>query len=66
VILQVFDIRGRLVFERKLGLQGEGARGVPFAGTGLSDGLYLYRLTMHDPRTEVVRARLNGRMILMD
>jgi hypothetical protein len=66
VVLHVFDVRGRLVTEEKLGLQGPGFQIVPFDGRGLGGGLYFYRLTMLSPETEHVQARLTGRMLLLN
>jgi hypothetical protein len=66
VVLHVFDVRGRLVTEEKLGLQGAGDQIVPFDGRGLGGGLYFYRLTMFGPATDEIRARLTGRMVLLN
>jgi hypothetical protein len=66
VVLQVFDIRGALVAERKLGRQDPGPQAVFFDGRDLGRGLYFYRLTMSSPETDAVQTRLTGRMILID
>ena len=66
VFLHVFDVRGRLVFEKKLGLQSAGSRIIPFDGRRLGGGLYFYRLTMLNPDTNDAQARLTGRMVLLN
>jgi hypothetical protein len=49
-----------------LGGQDPGPHTVPFDGRGLGGGLYFYRLTMVNPDTDAVRARLTGRMLLLN
>jgi hypothetical protein len=65
VTLHVFDLAGRVVAEKKLGLQEPGPQAVVFDGKGLSRGFYFYRLTMEGPETRDVQARLTGRMLLL-
>jgi len=66
VVLDVFDIRGRLISEAKVGTQAAGEHIVPFDGKGLGAGLYFYRLTMFNPVTDDVQAHLTGRMMLLN
>jgi hypothetical protein len=64
--LEVFDLRGRLVARRALGAQnpGEGDISV-FAGKKVGSGVYLYRLTLQDPATGLVRSTLSGKTIVV-
>ena len=48
VLLQVYDVRGRLVQTLVEGLQPSGSRSVTFDASGLASGIYLYRLTTDD------------------
>ena len=65
VTLEVFDLQGRLVASRDLGLRQPGAQLAPFHEAGLRTGLYLYRLKAADPTSGSVRATLSGRMMLV-
>ncbi|MFZ5981417.1 MAG: T9SS type A sorting domain-containing protein [Candidatus Zixiibacteriota bacterium] len=44
VSLQIYDITGRVVEERKLGSLGAGNHDIEFDASGLASGVYLYRL----------------------
>ena len=46
--LEVFDLQGRVVATRDLGMLAAGEQSVSFDGAGLTPGLYLYRLRMGD------------------
>jgi hypothetical protein len=65
VILHIFDVGGRLVSEKKLGLQDPGTQIARFDGRSLGGGLYFFRLTMVNPETDDMQARLTGRMLLL-
>ncbi len=65
VTLEVFDVQGRLLEKRALGLQQAGTRQVRFEGADRSAGIYQYRLTMSDPVSGEVRSELFGRMVLL-
>lgn len=58
VTLKVYDIRGREVATLVDGLQQSGAHTVPFNGSQLASGFYLYRL-------EAAGDVKVGRMLLM-
>jgi hypothetical protein len=64
VTLDVFDVSGRLVATRAVGLQDAGIRSYLFDGRGLSSGLYMYRLRVDDPLTARTQATLSGKLLL--
>lgn len=64
VDLEVFDVGGRLVERKAMGLQPAGVREVQYDGHGLADGLYLYRIRISEPGDGSLRAALPGRMIV--
>jgi len=61
VTLKVFDILGRSVATRPLGVQTAGIKEVSFDATGLSSGLYLYQLQLASPSGHVSVTR-TGKM----
>ncbi|MGQ0721848.1 MAG: hypothetical protein ACT4PE_09780 [Candidatus Eiseniibacteriota bacterium] len=65
VLLDFFDVGGRLVDSRALGVQGPGVRQVLFDGRGRAAGVYLYRVRLADPQTGTVRATLSGKTVLV-
>jgi hypothetical protein len=65
VTLEVFDVAGRLMERRLLGLQGTGVGEATFGGKGYGSGLYLYRLQVADPATGATRTTLSGRVIVL-
>lgn len=62
VSLEVFDVAGRRVESRALGLQRAGVRSASVGGVDWKPGLYLYRLRIVDPATGV-EASATGRMM---
>lgn len=66
VAIEVFDLQGRRVTSRSLGVQPAGVQRVPFTHPGLRTGLYLYRLRMLDPASHETRASLAGKMMLVN
>ncbi len=64
VNLEIFDVSGRLVTTRDLGVQDAGVRNAAYDGSGNAAGVYLYRLKVSDPATGSLRAVLHGRMVL--
>ncbi len=64
VTLDVFDVSGRLVTTRDLGLQSPGLQTADWNRDSQAAGVYLYRLTVSDPSSGSVRAVLHGRMVL--
>ncbi len=64
VLLEVFDVRGRRVEKRKIGVQAAGVREV-MIGDHYSAGLYLYRLKLRDPQTGNERTSLQGRVLVV-
>lgn len=64
VIFEVYDVRGRLVERRHVGVQGGGANELLFDGSDQSAGLYLYRLRVADPNSGSMRADLQGKFLL--
>jgi hypothetical protein len=62
VDLDVYDLRGRLVESRSLGLRQAGESQVPLLRQErASAGVYLYRLSFINPGTGAVRATLQGK-----
>jgi hypothetical protein len=64
VTLQVFDIGGRLIDTRPLGIQSQGQREVRYDAGTFAAGLYLYQLKVMDPLTGALRTALSGRLIV--
>jgi hypothetical protein len=64
--LQVFDVQGREVQTRDLGLVSPGDQRVTLQRDGLSNGLYFYRLRMADPLTGAERQFLHGKMMVLE
>jgi hypothetical protein len=64
VMLDVFDVQGRLVATRALGLVPAGSHSHLFDGRDLDSGLYLYRLRVLDPQAAVTKATLAGKLML--
>jgi hypothetical protein len=65
VMLELFDVRGRRVEKRHLGVQPAGIRDVLLTGAGYSAGVYLYRLKLRDPETGILRTSLQGRVLVV-
>ena len=63
--LEVFDVSGRLVERRRLGMQTPGAHEAAFDGHGYSAGMYLYRIHLTDPTTGALRRTLAGRIVVV-
>jgi hypothetical protein len=64
VTLEVFDVAGRLVERRLLGMQPQGMREASFDGSHRASGLYLYRLQVADPTSGELRRTLSGRLVV--
>jgi hypothetical protein len=65
VHLEVFDVTGRLVDRRALGVLDPGVREIPFPSEGKAAGVYLYRLELLDPRSGALGASLHGKTVLL-
>lgn len=65
VDLQIFDLQGRIVAQRSLGLQAAGTREIPVTGLAQRSGVYLYRLRIADATTRVSRGTLSGKMMIL-
>ena len=65
VILEVFDLQGRVIERRAIGIQGPGLREVPFDGSNRSAGVYPYRLVLEDPSTGARRGTFTGKVVLL-
>jgi hypothetical protein len=65
VTIEVFDMQGRLVVKRALGMQSPGPHQATFSNPGLRAGLYLYRMRAVDPLSGAERAALSGKMLLV-
>jgi len=64
VTLQVFDISGRLIDTRALGIQEAGIREVPYDAGRFASGIYLYQLVIVDPESGLLRSALSGRLMI--
>ena len=65
VALEVYDVRGRLVAKRSLGLQAAGPQQTMLERPAAS-GLHFYRLRFTDPQTGALAGELSGKMLLLD
>lgn len=65
VTLEVFDVSGRLVERRRLGVRGVGLGETSFGGRSIASGVYLYRLKLSDPTTGDWRKTLTGRLVIV-
>jgi hypothetical protein len=65
VLLEVFDVAGKLVERRPLGIQPAGVRDAGLDGSDWRSGMYFYRLSVTDPATGALRTTLSGRAIVM-
>jgi hypothetical protein len=66
VRLDIFDVQGRLLVGRRAGTFNAGESHVVFDATGLSPGLYLYRLLLEDPLGRSPASILRGRMVVIE
>jgi hypothetical protein len=64
VTLEIYDVRGRLVLRRALGMQQAGEFPL-FDGRRAEAGVYLYRLHVVDPATGRTRSTLQGKTLLL-
>lgn len=65
VELEVFDLQGRVVASRALGLQPAGAREVVVPQFTARSGVFLYRLRVRDGVTGADRGTLSGKMMVL-
>lgn len=65
VRVEVFDLQGRLVSGRSLGLLQPGTQSTALDTHGLKTGIYAYRLVMEDPDSGAEQAELSGKLMLM-
>lgn len=63
--LEVFDVAGRLVERRALGIQGPGEHDVSFDGRRRAAGIYLYRVRLADPSTGRETMSGFGKVVLL-
>jgi hypothetical protein len=63
VVLEVFDLSGRLIHQQALGRFAAGNRQVPVRLPATRSGVYLYRLKVQEPVTGVLLATLSGKMM---
>ncbi len=66
VSLEVYDVQGRLVERRSLGVRPAGSGQVEFDGAGRAAGMYLYHVQVADPTTGALRPVGSGRMIILE
>jgi hypothetical protein len=66
VSLEVYDVQGRLVEHRSLGVRPAGSGQVEFDGAGRSAGMYLYQVQVADPTTGALHPVGSGRVIILD
>jgi hypothetical protein len=65
VVLEIYDVAGRQVAQRDLGVQPAGMRSTDFAAGDLPGGVYLYRLRLADPVSGIERTSLSGKLVLL-
>lgn len=65
VTLQVFDLQGRLVSSRALGVLQPGTGSATIATGNMQTGIYLYRLQMEDPHSGARQAELDGKLMVV-
>jgi hypothetical protein len=63
--LEIYDVTGRLIERRDLGVQDAGIGDAFFDGKGRSQGIYFYQVKISDPETGAKRAVLQGRLLLL-
>ena len=66
VTLEVYDLQGRQVAKRGLGLHAAGVRQASFTRAGLGTGIYLYRLKLVDPVSGQARGTMAGKMMILE
>jgi hypothetical protein len=66
VSMDVYDVSGRLVDRRDMGVQAAGVWQTVLDGRGRTAGVYFYRLRLHDPSSGSLRATLDGKAVLVD
>lgn len=66
VTLELYDLQGRQVSSRPLGLRQAGTQTALLTRSGLGDGLFFYRLRLADPQTGAQRASLAGKVMFID
>ncbi len=65
VTLEVYDLQGRRVQSRVLGVQAAGEQRAVIRASELGNGLYVYRLTFTHPSTGAPLSALSGKMMLI-
>ena len=65
VSLEVYDVLGRQVSKRALGLQPPGLHDALIGRAGLSTSMYLVRLRVTDPVSGAVKANLAGKVMFL-
>jgi hypothetical protein len=66
MVFEAFDLRGRRIQERPLGVVPQGMHEIAFDGAGLSSGIYFYRFLVEDPSTGTLRTSLQGRLAVVN
>ncbi len=65
VTVEVYNVLGQLVSRQLFGMQGPGEASATFNAERLSSGMYMYRVRMSAPGSDVERASFTGKMILL-
>jgi hypothetical protein len=66
VTIDLYDVTGRLVERRGLGMQNPGVWETSIDGLGKAAGVYFYRLKLEDPESGTVRSSVQGKMVLVN
>jgi len=66
VTLDLYDVAGRLVSSRALGIQRAGEGTVSLSSAGRRPGVYPYRVRIEDAHTGAHLRTLSGRMVVLD
>lgn len=65
VLIKVFDLQGRVVSSRDLGVMAAGRQQAPLTGQALDPGLYLYRLSVSDVTSGADLGARSGKIMLV-
>ena len=65
VRLQLFDVQGRVVDDRELGVLATGKHEISIDGPSVGAGIYFYRLEFSEPGSGTVRSTPFGKLIIV-